>query len=280
MKRLLFLIGILGLCVSCLDKGTDQQLAPIISIEEHLEKEGITNYQITASGLYYVVNDAGEGNYPVKDDVAKFHFSASVFSGQVFAATDPNGEMAFMNVGVTDVLAGFEEAITLTQEKSSTTFYIPPNLGYGEMGSGIVQANEPFQLDVYQLEIKMSIEEYFLKQEITDYEQTESGLYYIIDQDGEGELAKDGDEVSVDYEGFLLDGTKFDSSIDRGSPILFNLGAGQVIAGWEEGIKLFKKGGSGRLFIPYELAYGVNGSPPAIEPFEPLIFEITLVDIK
>ncbi len=97
---------------------------------------------------------------------------------------------------------------------------------------------------------------------------------------GSGDGAKSGDTVSVHYSGFLTDGQKFDSSIDRGAPFEFSLGAGQVIAGWERGIVGMKKGGKRTLTIPPELAYGQDGFPPIIPPNSTLIFEVELLEIK
>ena len=97
---------------------------------------------------------------------------------------------------------------------------------------------------------------------------------------GEGEVAESGDTVAVHYVGTLEDGTQFDSSRDRGEPIVFTLGAGEVIQGWEQGIPGMAVGGQRRLVIPPELGYGEAGSPPVIPPNATLIFEVELVEIQ
>lgn len=108
---------------------------------------------------------------------------------------------------------------------------------------------------------------------------TESGLRYVITQPGEGDYAKAGDQVSVHYSGTLLDGTKFDSSYDRGNPFGFVLGQGRVIMGWDEGIALLNKGAKATLYIPSTLAYGerATGSIPANSILK---FDVELVDIQ
>jgi FKBP-type peptidyl-prolyl cis-trans isomerase len=97
--------------------------------------------------------------------------------------------------------------------------------------------------------------------------------------EGSGPAVKRGDRVLVHYTGTLLDGTKFDSSLDRGTPFEFLIGAGQVIAGWELGVVGMKKGGKRRLTIPPHLAYDLQGSPPKIGPNATLKFDIELIDI-
>jgi FKBP-type peptidyl-prolyl cis-trans isomerase len=109
---------------------------------------------------------------------------------------------------------------------------------------------------------------------------TASGLQILDEVVGTGAEAKTGDTVSVHYTGTLTDGTKFDSSLDRGTPLDFTIGAGNVIKGWDEGVVGMKVGGKRRLTIPPGLAYGSSGYPPVIPPNATLIFEIELVAIK
>lgn len=108
---------------------------------------------------------------------------------------------------------------------------------------------------------------------------TASGLEYIEIVAGDGPSPVPGDIVSVHYTGTLEDGTKFDSSVDRGEPIQFTLGQGEVIAGWDEGIALMQQGGKARLIIPSELGYGPNGSGP-IPADATLIFDVELLEVK
>lgn len=93
-------------------------------------------------------------------------------------------------------------------------------------------------------------------------------------------IAKAGDRISVHYTGTLEDGTKFDSSLDRGVPFEFTLGAGQVIKGWDQGLLGMKVGDKKRLVLPPELAYGKAGYPPVIPPDATLIFDVELISIN
>ncbi len=98
-------------------------------------------------------------------------------------------------------------------------------------------------------------------------------------QVGAGAEAVAGKKVSVHYTGTLTSGQKFDSSLDRGKPFQFTLGAGQVIKGWDEGVPGMKVGGKRKLQIPPEMAYGARGFPPVIPPNSTLIFEIELLAV-
>ena len=110
--------------------------------------------------------------------------------------------------------------------------------------------------------------------------KTPSGLQYQDVVTGSGAEATPGQVAVVHYTGWLTDGSKFDSSRDRGEPFSFPLGAGQVIAGWDQGVAGMKVGGRRKLVIPPDLGYGEVGSPPVIPPSATLVFDVELLDIK
>jgi len=112
------------------------------------------------------------------------------------------------------------------------------------------------------------------------YDETASGLRYKILQKGNGKQATKGAKVSVHYKGQLLDGTVFDSSYKRKQPLDFNVGVGQVISGWDEGIQLLQIGDKARLVIPSNLGYGERGAGGVIPPNATLIFDVELMDVK
>ena len=104
-----------------------------------------------------------------------------------------------------------------------------------------------------------------------------SGLQYQVLKEGDGKKPSAKDSVKCHYEGFLIDGTVFDSSIQRGEPAVFGLQ--QVIAGWTEGLQLMQEGAKYRFFIPYRLAYGEGGAGSSIPPFAALIFDVELIQV-
>lgn len=107
---------------------------------------------------------------------------------------------------------------------------------------------------------------------------TASGLRYVVEKEGTGKTPLATDQVTVHYTGYLLNGTKFDSSVDRGQPATFGLN--QVIPGWTEGLQLMKEGGKNKLIIPYQLGYGENGMPPVIPAKAWLVFDVELIKVN
>lgn len=110
--------------------------------------------------------------------------------------------------------------------------------------------------------------------------KTASGLQYEDVAPGNGDEARDGQVAVVHYTGWLTDGTKFDSSRDRGQPFSFPIGSGQVIPGWDEGVAGMKVGGRRKLVIPASLGYGDMGAPPVIPPGATLVFDVELLQLK
>ncbi len=104
-----------------------------------------------------------------------------------------------------------------------------------------------------------------------------SGLQYQVLKEGNGKRPKAADQVRCHYEGMLIDGTLFDSSVQRGEPAVFGLN--QVIKGWTEGVQLMQEGAKYRFFIPYQLGYGEQGAGQQIPPYSALVFDVELIEV-
>jgi FKBP-type peptidyl-prolyl cis-trans isomerase len=135
------------------------------------------------------------------------------------------------------------------------------------------------KLAYYKIANDKEIQVYMKANGMENVQKTESGLYYMITEEGNGEKPEVGGEVEIHYTGTLLDGTKFDSSIDRGQIFKFQLGVSRVISGWSEGISLLSKGAKGTLLIPSHLGFGAVGSRKKVPPFSSMKFDIELVNI-
>ncbi|MCF8365232.1 MAG: FKBP-type peptidyl-prolyl cis-trans isomerase [Bacteroidales bacterium] len=147
-----------------------------------------------------------------------------------------------------------------------------------------IQTEEDIEKEMEALQIEMRdgeadrILNYVNKNNIAT-PPTETGLYVITEEEGNGPKPQKGDKVKVHYTGYLLDGTKFDSSVDRGQPFEFPLGTGRVIKGWDEGIASLNVGSKAKLIIPSSLGYGDRGAGEIIKPYSTLIFDVELLDI-
>jgi FKBP-type peptidyl-prolyl cis-trans isomerase FkpA len=127
---------------------------------------------------------------------------------------------------------------------------------------------------------EQKIKDYLAKNSIKNAKNADSGLYYVIKSAGKGDNIKQGDTVSVMYTGTLLEnGEKFDSNVGK-DPLVFAVQAGMMIPGFDEGMTFLKEGGKADLYLPSHLGYGGQGSPPTIQPFATLKFEVEVVKVK
>ena len=260
----------------------------------------------TGTGLYYKQKQAGSGDMPPKGSMVKMNYTGYLLDGTKF---DSNEDTAFKHVmpfdfklGAGSVIKGWDEGVAMMRKGEKGTLYIPSWMAYGtsarpggDANPKGIPANSCLIFDVELLDFSIPIDEestlrgYFDSTQ-TNATRTPSGLYYIIQKEGEGAMCVAGDKVSMNYTGRLLDGTKFDSNVDSAfghvQPFEFTLGQGQVIKGWDEGIALLKKGSKATLYIPSELAYGQTpfpgnaANPKGIPPGSILIFDVEVVDIK
>jgi len=231
---------------------------------------------LTLNMSFATLNDSTLFNTFENEEPLNFKFQESLFNGAI------NDGLMMMSAG------------------DSAQFLVPASKVYGDQLPDFLKADDKLTYTVSMIKIASAAEqqkaqeESMAKQKSIDdealnthiqqkgykAEKTESGLYYVVTKEGNGQFPKAGQKVKVHYTGTLLDGSKFDSSKDRDKEFEFPLGQGRVIKGWDEGIAKFSKGGSGILLIPSDLGYGSRGAGPKIPPNAPLVFEIDLIDFQ
>ncbi len=273
----------------------------------YIEKNNITVTPLE-SGLIFIETAKGKGNKPKEGDVVKVHFKVSELDGRTFFSSFEQGEPMRWEAGKIFDNEGATQALNLMSVGGKATAIVPSSIGFGAQGRSQMVA--PFTTLIYDFEIvsvqtkaeydkeqekekreaealsakakgeEMSILAQYIKTNNITVKPNASGLYYLETKAGTGEKPVAGKTVKVHYTGTLLNGTKFDSSVDRGEPLEFVLGQQQVIQGWDEGIAMMKKGGKAKLIIPSAIAYGPQGRMPSIPPSATLIFDVELVDFK
>lgn len=231
----------------------------------------------TDSGLKYKITTHGDGKLAKAGDTVIMHYTGKFENGEVFDSSLERGEPFSFPLGAGRVIKGWDEGVAYLHIGDKATFVIPPEIGYGSTRRGSIPANSTLIFDVELLDI-MSIDPY----DITGLElhTTDSGLQYYIVDAGKGDSPSQGSNVEVHYTGYLQSNNEmFDSSLSRGTPFRFSLGAGRVIKGWDEGVALMKIGAKYRFIIPPNLGYGERGVGP-IPAGSTLIFDVELLNFN
>ena len=265
------------------------------------EKNPFPGYTPTGSGLYYKQVVAGTGDMLEMGDVIKLRLAYYLGDSLLFT-TDNMPEPAYDQVRESvfqgDLYEGFRmmhvgdsmsfminaDSVFLKQFRAPSLpeFIQPGSFLRWEVTVDEALSEAEFQQKKMEEAAAMQKEAddifaAFLQANGIKAQPQESGLVYVCTKKGKGPKPGYKQTVKVHYTGKLLDGRVFDSSIERGEPIAFQLGVGQVIPGWDEGIALMSKGEKGILYIPSNLAYGPRQAGELITPYSNLIFEVELV---
>ena len=250
------------------------------------------------NGIASAIETPGTGARAKKGDKVTFHFEGKFLDGRPLGNSRQQNKPVTITVGENQMIpgGGFDMAIQQLATGGKGSFVMPSATCLGEKEVNGIPAYSPLVFDLEVLEIvdaaaakaklatmakaEQTQIEAFAKANNLTIKMLPSGLAYAMETVGTGTQAQAGKTVAVHYTGKLTDGKKFDSSVERGQPIEFPLGQGNVIKGWDEGIALFKVGGKGKLLIPSYLAYGEGSPSPDIPANSILIFDIELVDVK
>lgn len=284
-------------------------------LQEYITAKQV-NVQPNASGIYYIETKKGTGKAPAENGYVSAHYTVHLLSGELLFSTYDRGEPIDFKYGSQFENEGFMEVIGMMKEGGKANAIIPSAKAFGAQGAGNVVP--PFSTLYYEIELvkiltqaefdakqakaqeqkkaenakkeadnakraeeeNAVLQKYLKDNNITPTTTLPNGLIYIEKQAGTGNSPTDGKKVKVHYTGKLLNGTTFDSSIDRGQPLEFALGRRQVIEGWDAGIALMKVGGKATLIIPSKLAYKDRGAGETIPPYSTLVFDVELVEAE
>lgn len=261
-------------------------------------------YQATDNGLYYRLFTNNGGENPQIGDLLELTMSCSVndtvvilpLTKNIIPMTEPSFWSDFVE-GFSMMHKGDSASFIVDIDSSFVNLFgyntLPPQFSSTDIMRFEVRLDDFYPESEFRFRMIENIKKNYPAEtekaasELNAYlekngvvaQPTSTGLYYVKTQDGTGEKPSKGSTVKAHYTGFLLDGTVFDTSIERGEPIEFVLGVGQVIPGWDEGIALMSKGEKAVLYIPYYLAYG-DRDLGVIPPFSNLVFEVELIDFK
>lgn len=255
----------------------------LLSIEEPPTSTSVDAEDLTTtdSGLQYYDIETGDGLEAVEGSTVTTEYTIWVQGedADLFIGSSASGGPATFPLGPAElVFPGWDEGATGMKVGGKRLLIIPGDLALGEMGGGDIPPNATLIMEIEMVDVIEPVVMTEVDEE--DFTVTDSGLKYYDLVEGDGDMPEAGQTVVVHYTGWLEDGTKFDSSLDRGQPFPFQLGTGGVIAGWDEGLATMKVGGKRQLVIPPELGYGDTGSGATIPPGAVLIFEVELLQIQ
>ena len=275
-------------------------------LAEYLAENNITTPPLE-SGLIFIEEKKGSGAMPRDGEMVKVNLTVNLPDGTLIFSSEDRGEPFEYQFGQTFDTKGLEEGVGMLRKGGKARLIVPQQIAYGAESRG--QLIPPYSTIIYDVELlgMRSKEAYdreisqqqaqrqakedarrqdekgdrdkYLRENNITATPTASGLYYIETLKGEGAQPAPGNTVQVHYTGRLLDGTVFDSSVERGEPFSFRLGVGQVIKGWDEGIAMMNEGGKAILIIPSELGYGPRDSG-SIPPYSTLVFDVELVGVE
>jgi peptidylprolyl isomerase len=236
------------------------------------------DYETTASGLQIAILDEGAGERAEPGDIVRVHYRGLLGDGTVFDSSEGRDPFRFA-LGQGAVIRGWDEGIGLLNEGGHALLVIPADLGYGATGSGgVIPPNATLYFEVELVEVLEGGPSDPVEVAEGDYETTASGLQHYVIEEGQGQIPEEGEPVRIDFTAWFEDGTRLDSSIDAGQPLVFALGSEQIFPGLSEAVSLMRVGGRSQFIIPPDLAFGEQGAA-GIPPDTALVFLIDLLEV-
>ncbi len=292
---------------------TTSLLAKVDSLDmEHYIKENKLKVKRDDNGIAYIIDENGSGTKAKTGDFVLVNYKGMTLNGTVFDESPEKEGFAFQ-LDYRQVIQGLDKGLLQLSKGAKARMFIPANKAYGKHGVGdivkpnmdlmyeveLVKIMTPREYDQYIIKLEEKeriafenhIKEQFAKDKklIQEYamehklraKRTSKGVSYVITKKGKGEDAKPGDVVTVEYEGYLLDDSLFDTN--KNQSYKFKLGIGKVIEGWDDALTNFNKGAEGVLLIPSKLAYGprsIREENINIPSNSILIFKVKMVEIE
>jgi FKBP-type peptidyl-prolyl cis-trans isomerase len=276
-------------------------------IDNYIREKNIT-VMPNDSGIYIMEVSKGKGKSPKQGEYASVHYKVFKLTGEQLFSTYERGEPIDFEFGNRFENPGFQIVVGTMGVGGKTNAVVPSRMAFGPQGAG--QVVPPYTPLYYEIELvgimskdqfdkkqadkdakalseqkskqkdEMAILDQYLKDNNIAQKPSPSGLIIIESVKGTGPKTEVGKKVKVHYTGTLLNGKKFDSSVDRGKPFEFVLGKGQVIKGWDEAIATMTVGTKARLIVPSKLGYGERGAGKNIPPYSTLIFDIEVLGVE
>ncbi len=277
-------MALTGLILSCGSPEKDLGYEPTeydkIALDFATEKGWET--ERSENGLHIYVEEEGGTEKPKVSDIVTIHYKGYLMDGTMFDGTQDQPA----SFPLANLIRGWQKGIPKFGRGGKGVLIIPPDLAYGKDGAGPIPPNSVLYFEIELLDFKPAaapepIKDYspeieaYIEEKGLEAKPTGSGLYVVIEEPGQNNKPQVSQDVTIFYKGYLLDGTVFDSTEEE--PRTFPLS--RLIAGWQEGIPYFGKGGKGKLIVPPYLGYGsrASGSIPANSI---LVFDIQLVDFS
>lgn len=292
--------GLLSVSSCMKDDDADKKAAEMRILDNYILSNNITT-EPTKSGLYYIEQLAGTGDSAVEGEWIELSYTARlvstndvVISSDMQTAKDNGLYQDYNFYGPTRLILGaisyegLNEGVAMMREGGKARLIFPSDLGLGKNATSNIPSYSSLIFDVELVKVIPDIKAYenellmaYLEQNEMPTDSTKTGIYFKQNVAGTGDLPAYGNQVNLTYTGKFLSGRVFDTNSKFFS---IHIGYNEVIPGFEEGVKLIAKGGSGTVVIPFYYAYGEFGRydsnyRPLIPPFSTLVFDISVIDI-